>query len=482
MKAIADIGLMGLAVMGQNLVLNMNDRGFSVAVFNRTTSKTDEFLAGAAKGRASITGFSELAEFAAALKKPRIVMLMVKAGGATDETIANILPFLEKGDIIIDGGNSNYADTIRRVGELSPKGIAFVGSGVSGGEEGARHGPSLMPGGNPEAWPRIKPIFEAIAAKAKDGSPCCAWMGDNGAGHFVKMVHNGIEYGDMQLICEAYGLLAEAGFSADEAAAVFRRWNTGRLSSYLIEITASILTKKDADGKPLVDKILDAAGQKGTGKWTVTTALDLGMPLTLIGEAVFARCLSAMKDDRVAASKVLGSDPTVERLAAIVKSADEKKAFVDSLEKALLLAKIVSYAQGFMLLAEAAKEHEWKLDFGSIASIWRGGCIIRSVFLDSIKEAYGRNPSLKNLLLDRYFTDRAREGIGDLRKVISWAARRHCRAGLFSGPLVLRRIQERTLDREFAPSPKGLLRRPSIRARRRAEGTVLPYRLDGYGW
>jgi 6-phosphogluconate dehydrogenase len=417
----ADIGLVGLAVMGQNLVLNMNDHGFGVAVFNRTYAKTEEFLGGAAKGRPNILGASSLEELVGKLAKPRVVVLLVKAGDATESTIAALVPLLEAGDIVIDGGNANFMDSERRSAELAAQGLLFVGSGVSGGEEGARKGPALMPGGNPAAWKRIEPIFSAIAAKASDGRPCCAWMGPGGAGHYVKMVHNGIEYGDMQLICEAYGLLGEVGFSCEEAAGIFSAWNRGLLSSYLIEITAEILAAKDSDGSPLVEKILDTAGQKGTGKWTVESSLELGMPLTLIGEAVYARCLSAMKDDRVAASALLGSDPAAKghRMSPV-----EKKAFAASLEKALLAAKIVSYAQGFMLLKAAAAEHGWSLDYGSIAATWRGGCIIRSVFLDRIREAYGAPHPAANLLLAPWLGERVREGSADLRRVLSEAIAR----------------------------------------------------------
>jgi 6-phosphogluconate dehydrogenase len=395
-REICDIGLIGLAVMGQNLVLNMNDHGYRVAVFNRTISKVDEFIHNEAAGT-RVVGTHSIEEFVQALKRPRRAMLMVKAGSTVDEMIAQLLPHLEKSDILIDGGNSHYPDTNRRTKELAEKGILFIGTGVSGGEEGARHGPSIMPGGNPAAWPHVKEIFQAIAAKVEDGSPCCDWVGEEGAGHYVKMVHNGIEYGDMQLICEAYHLLHEGlGLNADELHEVFADWNRGELDSYLIEITAEIFQKKDDDGAPLIDKILDTAGQKGTGKWTGISALELGTPVTLIGEAVFARCLSALKDERVKASTVLtGPKPAV--------TAD-RAAFIEEVRRALYCSKMISYAQGYMLLREAAKDQKWNLNFGGIALMWRGGCIIRSRFLGKIKEAYDKNPQLNNLLLDDFFS------------------------------------------------------------------------------
>ncbi len=391
----ADIGLIGLAVMGQNLVLNMADHHFTVAVFNRTVEKVDEFLKGPAKGK-SILGAHDLKGFVKQLKRPRRIMLMVKAGAPVDEFIQHLVPLLEKGDIIIDGGNSFYPDTQCRYEALKAKGIQFIGAGVSGGEEGARHGPSIMPGGSPEAWPHIKPIFQAIAARSEDGLPCCDWVGEGGAGHYVKMVHNGIEYGDMQLICEAYDLLHNGvGFSEEELAKIFDDWNRGALNSYLIEITAQILRKKDTDGSVLLDHILDVAGQKGTGKWTGINALELGLPVTLIGEAVFARCLSALKDERVAAS----------RLYPMKRSPfkGDKTQFSAQVSNALYAAKIISYAQGFMLMRQASLENKWNLNFGSIALMWRGGCIIRSRFLGKIKEAFDKNQSLANLLVDAYF-------------------------------------------------------------------------------
>jgi len=391
-----DIGLIGLAVMGQNLVLNMNDHGYRVAVFNRTVSKVDDFIAHEAAGT-QVVGAHSIAEFVQSLKKPRRVMLMVKAGDTVDQVIQEVKPHLEKGDILIDGGNSLYSDTTRRTKALAGQGILFVGTGVSGGEEGARHGPSIMPGGNPAAWPYVKEIFQAIAAKVDDGTPCCDWVGEDGAGHYVKMVHNGIEYGDIQLICEAYQLLKDGpGLNAGELHTVFAEWNKGELDSYLIDITAQIFAKLDEDGTPLVDKILDTAGQKGTGKWTAISALDTGTPVTLIGEAVFARCLSAMKDERVAASKIL-SGPQREPVT-------DRAAFIEDVRRALYCSKMISYAQGYMLLREAAKGEGWNLNFGGIALMWRGGCIIRSRFLGKIKEAYDKNPQLTNLLLDDFFS------------------------------------------------------------------------------
>jgi 6-phosphogluconate dehydrogenase len=398
MQATCDIGLIGLAVMGQNLVLNMNDHGYTVAVFNRTTSKVDEFINDQAKGT-KVVGAHSLQQMCQLLKRPRRVMMMVKAGTVVDQTIEQVLPYLEPGDIVIDGGNSLDTDSDRRTQALAKKGILFVGTGVSGGEEGARHGPSIMPGGNPDAWPHVKDILRSIAAKDLQGAPCCNWVGQNGAGHYVKMVHNGIEYGDMQLIGEAYQLLKDGlGLSADELAGVFADWNKSELDSFLIEITAAIFAKKDTDGKPLIDKILDAAGQKGTGKWTAISALDLGMPVTLIGESVFARCLSALKDERLRASAVLqGPKPPP-------ISAAQKKEFVENVRSALYCSKIISYAQGYMLLRAAAKERGWKLNLGEIALMWSGGCIIRSVFLGDIKKAYEKNAALDNLLIDGFFS------------------------------------------------------------------------------
>jgi 6-phosphogluconate dehydrogenase len=411
----ADIGLIGLAVMGQNLVLNMDDHGFTVAVFNRTVSTVDDFISGSAKGT-KVIGTHSIAELVGALKKPRRVMLLVKAGTPVDDFIDTLIPLLEGGDIIIDGGNSNYNDTIRRSAYVESKGLRYIGTGVSGGEEGARRGPSIMPGGSPEAWPHVKPIFQAVAAKVEDGSPCCDWVGENGAGHFVKMVHNGIEYGDMQLICEAYHLMKEGlGLDHDEMHRIFAEWNDGELDSYLIEITRDILGFRDEDGSPLVEKILDTAGQKGTGKWTAMSALDTGIPLTLIAEAVLARFLSALKDERVAAAGVLiGPDAR----AAFGGAAS---AFVDDLRQALYAAKIVSYTQGYMLMRAAAAEHGWNLNNGGIALMWRGGCIIRSVFLGKIKDAFDRNPELSNLLLDPYFKEQVEASQAAWRRVVARA-------------------------------------------------------------
>jgi 6-phosphogluconate dehydrogenase len=410
-KASCDIGLIGLAVMGQNLVLNMNDHGYKVAVFNRTVSKVDDFIQNEAKGT-QVQGAHSLEEMCGMLKLPRRVMIMVKAGDVVDQTIDQVLPYLEKGDIIIDGGNSLFTDSNRRTKDLAAKGILFIGTGVSGGEEGARFGPSIMPGGNPAAWPHVKEIFQSIAAKVEDGTPCCDWVGEDGAGHYVKMVHNGIEYGDIQLICEAYQLLKDAlGLTADELHDVFAEWNKGELDSYLIEISTTIFAKKDEDGQPMIDKILDTAGQKGTGKWTAISALDLGMPLTLIGESVFARCLSALKEERVAASKVL-EGPKVS------KTVEEKKAFIEDVRRALYCSKMVSYAQGYMLLRAAEKDQGWHLNMGGIALMWRGGCIIRSVFLGDIKAAFDKNPDLQNLLLDSFFSSALNKYQASWRKAI----------------------------------------------------------------
>ena len=411
----ADIGLIGLAVMGQNLVLNMNDHGFTVAVFNRTIAKVDDFLAGPAKNT-RIVGAHSLSEFFQRLKRPRKVMLMVKAGEPVDDLIQECLPFMEKGDIIIDGGNSHYPDTERRVKELKAKGILFVGTGVSGGEEGARHGPSIMPGGNPDAWSAVKPILQGISAKAKeDGLACCDWIGDGGAGHYVKMVHNGIEYGDMQLISEAYFLLKNLlGCSVDEMHAIFNEWNKGVLNSFLIEITSQIFTMRDTDGKPLLDKILDVAGQKGTGKWTGISALDLGIPVTLIAEAVFARCLSSLKEERVHAEKLFPSPQ--------IKVSGDRKKFIEDIRQALYASKIISYAQGFMLMRSAASEMKWNLNYGAIALIWREGCIIRSHFLNDIKKAYDRKPDLANLILDDFFRKEILSSESAWRRVVSKAA------------------------------------------------------------
>ena len=409
----SDIGLIGLAVMGENLVMNMESKGFTVSVFNRTTEKVAKFVEGRAKGK-NIVGTYSLEELVASLEKPRKVMMMIKAGKAVDDTIESLIPLLEEGDIIIDGGNSHFPDTIRRTEYVESKGLLYIGTGVSGGEEGALKGPSLMPGGSKAAWESVKPILQAICAKVEDGSPCCDWVGENGAGHFVKMVHNGIEYGDMQLICEAYQLMRDLlGMSDDEMHDVFAQWNEGELDSYLIEITRDILAYKDEDGSPIVEKILDTAGQKGTGKWASIAALDEGIPLTLIGEAVFSRCLSAIKEERVAASKVL-SGPEI-------KFEGDKAQFIKDIKDALYAAKIVSYAQGYTLMRAAAKTYGWNLNYGGIALMWRGGCIIRSVFLGKIKEAYDSNPELSNLLLDPYFKDIIEKAQAGWRRVCATA-------------------------------------------------------------
>ncbi|MBN2882288.1 MAG: decarboxylating NADP(+)-dependent phosphogluconate dehydrogenase [Clostridia bacterium] len=409
-----DIGLIGLAVMGENLVLNMESKGFSVAVYNRTVEKVERFLEGRAAGK-NIAGAFTLGELVDKLKKPRKVMMMVKAGSAVDTIIDHLIPLLENGDIIIDGGNSNFNDSIRRTAKVEEKGLLYIGTGVSGGEEGALKGPSIMPGGSNDAWPHVKEIFQAVSAKVEDGSPCCEWVGENGAGHYVKMVHNGIEYGDMQLICETYQLMKDLlCMNADEMHDVFATWNKGELDSYLIEITRDILAYKDTDGRPLVDKILDTAGQKGTGKWTGISALEEGVPLTLIAEAVFARCLSAMKEERVVASKILQGPES--------KFNGEKPALVEDLHNALYLAKIVSYAQGYTLMKAAAASHGWNLNYGGIALMWRGGCIIRSAFLGKIKDAFDSNPGLDNLLLDPFFKDKADKCQMSLRRIVAAAA------------------------------------------------------------
>ena len=411
----SDIGLIGLAVMGENLVMNMESKGFTVSVYNRTTSKVEKFINGRASGK-NIVGTYSPEELVATLKKPRRVMLMIKAGKPVDDMIERLIPLLEKGDIIIDGGNSHFPDTARRTAYVESKGLLYVGTGVSGGEEGALKGPSMMPGGSPEAWQYVKPLFTSICAHVEDGSPCCDWVGEGGAGHFVKMVHNGIEYGDMQIICEAYMLMKDLlGMSCDEMHDVFAEWNRGELKSYLIEITADILAYKDKDGEPLVEHILDAAGQKGTGKWTATAALDAGVPLTLIGEAVFARCLSAMKEERVRAAAIFGG--TGRRAF----TAEERAAFIENIRCALLASKIVSYAQGYTLMRAAAREYGWDLNYGGIALMWRGGCIIRSVFLGKIKEAYDRAPDLPNLLLDEYFKEKMQTLTAGWRKTVSAA-------------------------------------------------------------
>jgi 6-phosphogluconate dehydrogenase len=430
MAELCDIGLIGLAVMGENLALNIESRGYRVAVFNRTTSVVDELIAGRAKGK-RFTGCHSVEEMVAALAKPRKIMLMIKAGPAVDAVIEQLIPLLSPGDVLIDGGNTHFADTERRTKYIESKGLLFIGTGVSGGEEGALKGPSLMPGGSPAAWPLVKPIFQAIAAKvgANNDIPCCEWVGPRGAGHYVKMVHNGIEYGDMQLICEAYFLLKQAlGLTNGELYDVFAEWNRGELDSYLIEITRDIFSVKDPDGKgDLVDVILDKAGAKGTGKWMSQLALDLGVPSTLVTEAVYARSLSALKDARVRASKVL-KGPTG-------KYNGDKKAFIDAVRHALYASKISSYAQGFVQLQAAAGEHDWPLDYGSIALLWRGGCIIRARFLERIKEAFDADPKLENLLLAPYFTKAIEEAQAAWRHVVTAAFELGIAAPAFSTAL-----------------------------------------------
>jgi 6-phosphogluconate dehydrogenase len=423
----ADIGLIGLAVMGQNLALNMNDHGFVVAAFNRTVSRVDQFLNGPAKGT-RIVGAHSLEEMAALLRKPRKVMLMVKAGKAIDELIAALLSHLEEGDLIIDGGNSHFLDTIRRTKWLEEKGLLFIGTGISGGEEGARRGPSIMPGGISKAWPLVKEIFQAVSAKTSDGSPCCDWVGEDGAGHYVKMIHNGIEYGDMQIISEAYHLMRSGlGLTHEAMHKIFARWNRGDLESYLIEITGDIMSFKDEDGAPMLEKILDSAGQKGTGKWMGINSMELGIPVTLIAEAVYARSLSALKGDRVHASKILKGPRGIYR--------GEKKTFVEKIRKALLASKIISYAQGFMLMREAAREYKWNLDYGKIALLWRSGCIIRSAFLDRIKQAFDKSSDLPNLLLDHYFVSIIKECQTSWRQVVTEAFRLGIPVPAFSASL-----------------------------------------------
>ena len=409
----SDVGLIGLAVMGENLALNMESRGFSVCVYNRTVERTEHFVHGRGVGK-RFHGARSLPEFVQKLSTPRRIVMLVKAGPAIDELIAQLLPHLSPGDILIDGGNSLYTDTARRVRAVESQGFLYVGAGVSGGEEGALTGPSLMPGGSAAAWPHIQPIFQAICARTPDGEPCCDWMGDGGAGHFVKMIHNGIEYGDMQLICEVYDVLKRGlALSNTEMAGIFDHWNQGELDSYLIEITRDILAYVDAEGNATLDMILDKAGQKGTGKWTVTSALEEGSPLTLIAESVFARCLSAAKDERVAAAAVLGE--------SVEPYAGAASALIDDLRDALYAAKIISYAQGYQLMRSAAQALGWSLNFGGIALTWRGGCIIRSAFLGDIKTAFDRDPALVNLLLDPFFAQAVRSRQGALRRVVSTA-------------------------------------------------------------
>jgi 6-phosphogluconate dehydrogenase len=427
-----DIGLIGLAVMGQNLVLNMNDHGYTVVVYNRTTSKVDEFLANEAKGT-QVQGAHSIQELVSKLKRPRRVMMLVKAGQPVDDFIAQITPYLEPGDIIIDGGNSLYNDTNRRQRELEAKGLLFIGTGVSGGEEGARRGPSIMPGGSPAAWPHVKDIFQSISAKVEDGSPCCDWVGEEGAGHYVKMVHNGIEYGDMQLICEAYNILKNGlGLNEQELHDVFAEWNKGELDSYLIEISRDIFAKKDADGTPLLNKILDTAGQKGTGKWTVINSLEMGVPITLMAEAVYARCVSALKEERVkAARKLKGPNPSI----PAARNAKKRAKLIDEVRQALYASKIISYAQGYMLMRAAAAEYGWKLNWGGIALMWRGGCIIRSRFLGKIKEAFDKKPKLTNLLFDDFFKGEIKKSQKAWRNVVAIAAKRGIPVPAFSTAL-----------------------------------------------
>jgi 6-phosphogluconate dehydrogenase len=412
MKTLSDIGLVGLAVMGENLILNMESKGYTVTAYNRSIDKVDNFINGRAAGK-NIRGAQTLEALVESLESPRKIMLMVKAGQAVDDFIEQLIPHLDPGDIIIDGGNTHYADTIRRTGYLESKGLLFIGTGVSGGEEGALTGPSIMPGGSPAAWESVKPILQSIAARVEDGTPCCDWIGAGGAGHFVKMVHNGIEYGDMQLICEAYQIMKELlGMSPGEMHKVFASWNEGELDSYLIEITRDILAYEE-NGEPLVEKILDTAGQKGTGKWTGISALEFGVPLTLIGEAVFARFLSSQKEERVQASRVLsGPERNFE---------GDRQVFIEDIRQALLASKIVSYAQGYLLMREAAKEYEWNLDYGGIALMWRGGCIIRSAFLGRIKEAFDEAPGLSNLLLSEYFRGKVETAQASWRRVVAAA-------------------------------------------------------------
>jgi 6-phosphogluconate dehydrogenase len=428
-----DIALIGLAVMGQNLILNMTDHGYTVVAYNRTVEKVDQFLANEARGT-KVIGARSIEEMVANLKRPRRVMMLVKAGKPVDEFIEQLIPHLEPGDIIIDGGNSLFQDTNRRVEHVQSKGLLYIGTGVSGGEEGARRGPSIMPGGSPKAWPAVKEIFQAVSAKVEGGAPCCDWVGEQGAGHYVKMVHNGIEYGDMQLICEAYNIMKNGlGMSAQEMHQILAEWNKGDLDSYLIEISRDILAKKDDDGSPLVDKILDTAGQKGTGKWTVINSQDLGIPITLMAEAVYSRCVSALKDERVkAARKLKGPRPALSSIAA---NAEKKKAFIEDIRLALYASKIVSYAQGYMLMRAAAKEYGWNLNYGGIALMWRGGCIIRSRFLGKIKEAYDNNPKLMNLMLDDYFRGEIKKCQKGWRNIVATAAKKGIPVPAFSTAL-----------------------------------------------
>ena len=427
MEKKADIGLIGLGVMGRNLILNMDDHGFAVAAYNRTASKLEAFLDSLPDGH-RVTGAASLEAFVSSLKPPRMIMLMVKAGNAVQQVVEQLVPYLAQGDIIIDGGNSNYLDSMKMASFLESKGFLYIGCGVSGGEEGARYGPSLMPGGSYAAWPHVKQIFQAIAAKVEDGTPCCDWVGNNGAGHFVKMVHNGIEYGDMQLISESYDLMRTVlRMTPDEMSTVFAKWNKGKLNSYLIEITADILGVKDSSGRPLIDSILDTAGQKGTGKWTAISAIDAGIPLTLIGEAVFSRFLSSLKDERSLAHKTLkGPDSPLTM---------NREVFLDDIEQALYASKIISYAQGYMLFRAESEENGWDLNYGGIALMWRDGCIIRAAFLDGIKEAFDRNPGLTNLLLDPYFSEAIQKAQQGLRRAVTVAVQSGISAPAMSSAL-----------------------------------------------
>jgi 6-phosphogluconate dehydrogenase len=475
-NAVCDIGLVGLAVMGQNLVLNMNDHGYKVAVFNRTTSKVDKFMQDQAKDTA-VAGSRSIEEMCGLLKKPRRVMLMVKAGEVVDQTIQLIVPHLESGDVIIDGGNSLFTDSERREKAFNEKGILFIGTGVSGGEQGARHGPSIMPGGNAEAWPLVKDILQSIAARALDDSPCCDWIGPGGSGHYVKMVHNGIEYGDMQLIGEAYQLLKDGlGLGAEELARVFAEWNKTELDSFLIAITAAIFGKKDDNGTPIIDNILDTAGQKGTGKWTAISALDLGMPVTLIGESVFARCLSALKDERGRAAAIL-------RGPAAAPIADGQKAqFIENVRRALYCSKIISYAQGYMLLTAAEREQKWKLDLGAIAMMWSGGCIIRSAFLSDIKKAYSKNSTLQSLLMDDFFSSALNKYQSSWRQAQIRAIELGIPTPAFSTAIAFYDgYRTARLPANLLQAQRDFLRCPYLRASRSTARKVFSHRLDWQG-
>ena len=478
MESQADIALIGLAVMGQNLILNMNDHGFTVVAYNRTVEKVDHFLANEAKGT-KVLGAHSLEEMVAKLKKPRRVMMLVKAGKAVDEFIEHLLPLLEPGDIIIDGGNSLFEDTIRRAKYVEGKGLLYIGTGVTGGEEGARRGPSIMPGGSPAAWPHVKDIFQSISAKAEGGAPCCDWVGEGGAGHYVKMAHNGIEYGDMQLICEAYNIMKNGlGMTAPEMHEVFKEWNTGELDSYLIEISRDILGFKDTDGSPLVDKILDTAGQKGTGKWTVISSQDMGIPITLIAEAVYSRCVSALKDERVKAAKKLKGPRAA--LTSIAKSDAKKKKFIADIRDALYASKIISYAQGYMLMRKAAEEYKWNLNYGGIALMWRGGCIIRSRFLGKIKDGVRQQSEADEPAAGRLFPRRNQtlpERLAQHRGHGGQA--RHPGSSVQHRAGILRPIPQRRPAGEFVAGAARLFRRAYLRAGGQAARRIFPHELDG---